>query len=237
MVAEKGECGRVMTAEDERAASATGEPLIAKKDVLEQTGISYGQFYRWKRKGLIPESWFIRKSTFTGQETFLPRELILDRIEAIKALKDDHSLEEIAEMLSPSPSKQAFTREELRAGGWFRSDVLDRYRRLTGDAGPYRVRDLFLMELMLALEREAGVDQAAIDRAVATAWQARVDLHSDGPDWTLCLLRTRGGEAVGCLAPGPEVTFDPSVDVRLRIVLQPILERTRRRLSQRPEGR
>jgi len=24
-------------------------------------GISYGQLYRWKRKGLIPESWFIRR--------------------------------------------------------------------------------------------------------------------------------------------------------------------------------
>lgn len=48
------------------------EDLISKKDLLEQTGISYGQLYRWKRKNLIPEDWFIRKSTFTGQETFSP---------------------------------------------------------------------------------------------------------------------------------------------------------------------
>lgn len=46
------------------------EDLISKKDLLELTGISYGQLYRWKRKQLIPEEWFIRKSTFTGQETF-----------------------------------------------------------------------------------------------------------------------------------------------------------------------
>jgi predicted DNA-binding transcriptional regulator AlpA len=32
------------------------EELISKKEVLELTGISYGQFYRWKREGLIPES-------------------------------------------------------------------------------------------------------------------------------------------------------------------------------------
>lgn len=48
------------------------ENLISKKEVLSQTGISYGQLYRWKRKGLIPEEWFIRRSTFTGQETFFP---------------------------------------------------------------------------------------------------------------------------------------------------------------------
>ena len=41
--------------------------LISKKEVLEKYGISYGALYRWKRIGLIPEDWFIRKSTVTGQ--------------------------------------------------------------------------------------------------------------------------------------------------------------------------
>ena len=50
------------------------EELISKKELLELTGISYGQLYRWKRKGLIPEDWFIRKSTYTGQETFFSAE-------------------------------------------------------------------------------------------------------------------------------------------------------------------
>jgi len=69
------------------------EDLIAKKDVLEQAGISYGQLYRWKRKGLIPEAWFIRKATVTGQETFFPREKILARIEQIRSLKEEQSLD------------------------------------------------------------------------------------------------------------------------------------------------
>ena len=50
------------------------EDLISKKEVLEQYGISYGALYRWKRMGLIPEAWFIRKSTTTGQETFFRRD-------------------------------------------------------------------------------------------------------------------------------------------------------------------
>ena len=56
------------------------EKLLSKKEVLEKMGISYGQLYRWKRKGLIPETWFIRRSTFTGQETFFPQEKIIARI-------------------------------------------------------------------------------------------------------------------------------------------------------------
>ncbi|MDQ0189744.1 YhbD family protein [Alicyclobacillus cycloheptanicus] len=78
--------------------------LISKKELLELTGISYGQLYRWKRKNLIPEEWFIRKSTFTGQETFFPRDQILARIERIMSMKDDHSLDEIADQFSPTPT-------------------------------------------------------------------------------------------------------------------------------------
>jgi len=54
-------CRKEGTMEDDK--------LISKKAVLEEMGISYGQLYRWKRKGLIPEAWFVRRSTFTGQET------------------------------------------------------------------------------------------------------------------------------------------------------------------------
>lgn len=52
------------------------EDLISKKEVLEKYGISYGALYRWKRMGLIPEAWFIRKSTATGQETFFRRDQV-----------------------------------------------------------------------------------------------------------------------------------------------------------------
>lgn len=48
------------------------EELISKKELLETFGISYGALYRWKRMGLIPEAWFLRRSTSTGQETFFP---------------------------------------------------------------------------------------------------------------------------------------------------------------------
>ena len=78
----------------------TSGQLISKKELLEKYKISYGALYRWKRKGLIPEDWFIKKATSTGQETFFNRDHICERIETILSLKDSLSLEEIAEQLN-----------------------------------------------------------------------------------------------------------------------------------------
>ena len=58
--------------------------------------------------GLIPEHWFIRHATYTGQETFFPRRHILERIETIQRLKDRYSLEEIADLLSPASSGRRY---------------------------------------------------------------------------------------------------------------------------------
>ena len=87
---------------------------ISKKELLQKTSISYGQLYRWKREGLIPEKWFIKQSSFTGQETVFPKENILKRINAIQALKDKYSLEELAGILSPEVTERLFTRSDLQ---------------------------------------------------------------------------------------------------------------------------
>jgi len=90
---------------------------ISKKDLLRETGISYGQLYRWKRQNLIPEEWFIKRSSYTGQETFFPKDKILERIKTIQHLKDRYSLDDLARMLSPEttginyPVDKALSRE------------------------------------------------------------------------------------------------------------------------------
>ncbi|MBO5110457.1 MAG: DUF4004 family protein [Clostridia bacterium] len=83
------------------------QDLISKKELLEIYDISYGALYRWKRKGLIPEDWFIKKSTATGQETFFPRKLICERMDLIKAQKDDISLEELSRLFSKESKNKA----------------------------------------------------------------------------------------------------------------------------------
>ena len=72
------------------------DELISKKDLLNEMSISYGQLYRWKRKKLIPEEWFIKKSVSTGQETFFPRKKIIERAQTILECKDGISLDELA---------------------------------------------------------------------------------------------------------------------------------------------
>lgn len=76
------------------------EELISKKELLKVMDISYGQLYRWKRKKLIPQEWFIKKSVSTGQETFFPREKTIQRIKDIIELKDEKSLDELADRFS-----------------------------------------------------------------------------------------------------------------------------------------
>ena len=85
-----------------------GEALISKKALLDKYKISYGALYRYKRKGLIPDDWFIKKSTVTGQETFFPEALISARMELILGMKDDILLDELAKKLSGEEMKQEF---------------------------------------------------------------------------------------------------------------------------------
>ena len=84
------------------------EALISKKELLERYNISYGALYRWKRKGLIPDEWFIKKSTVTGQETFFPEKLVCERVELIISKKEDVLLDELAKTLSGEESKNEF---------------------------------------------------------------------------------------------------------------------------------
>lgn len=82
--------------------------LISKKELLERYSISYGALYRWKRKGLIPDEWFIKKSTVTGQETFFPEKLVCERVELIISKKEDVLLDELAKTLSSEENKNEF---------------------------------------------------------------------------------------------------------------------------------
>ena len=84
------------------------EALISKKELLERYNISYGALYRWKRKGLIPDEWFIKKSTVTGQETFFPEKLVCERVELIISKKEDVLLDELAKEISGEESKNEF---------------------------------------------------------------------------------------------------------------------------------
>jgi DNA-binding transcriptional MerR regulator len=125
--------------------------LISKKELLELTGISYGQLYRWKRKNLIPEEWFIKKSTFTGQETFFPKDRILDRIEKIKNMKGDVSLDDLADMLSPNLKETVLEREKLVERNIVSKTTMDFYTQEKGEMEKFafeKILYLFVLDKM-----------------------------------------------------------------------------------------
>ena len=74
--------------------------MISKKDLLVKMNISYGQLYRWKREGLIPDEWFVKQSVPSGQETFFDENLIIPRIEQILEYKDKYQLDEMKDIFS-----------------------------------------------------------------------------------------------------------------------------------------
>jgi hypothetical protein len=80
--------------------------LISKKELLDKYSVSYGALYRWKRMGLIPEEWFIKKAAPTGQETFFDKELICARMEEIIGSKDEASLKDLAEKFNEGETKK-----------------------------------------------------------------------------------------------------------------------------------
>ncbi len=107
------------------------ENLITKKELLELTGISYGALYRWKRMKLLPDDWFIHRSTVTGHETFLPRDKALQRVREIQELKSQMSLEEIARQFQHGPSEGiSMTAAEAAAVGIAAPPVINQFLSL-----------------------------------------------------------------------------------------------------------
>lgn len=124
------------------------ENLISKKELLKLTDISYGQLYRWKRKKIIPEEWFIKKASFTGQETFFPREEILDRVQKIKNLKDDTSLDDLAQIFSNEVSNIKISCEDIIEKGIIMEDVIKIYGDFNSKASIYSFNEILYMIIL-----------------------------------------------------------------------------------------
>lgn len=135
---------------------------ISKKELLQLTGISYGQLYRWKREGLIPESWFIKKASYTGQETFFPHNKIIERIQAIQELKDKYSLEELAKILSPDACGDVYiSQNELKQVEGVEKEILDYYMQILS-LEELSYYDFILILLFHQLQKKTGINTKAL---------------------------------------------------------------------------
>jgi hypothetical protein len=209
------------------------DDLISKKELLQTTGISYGQLYRWKRKGLIPEDWFIRRSTFTGQETFFPREKILARVERIRDMKDeDISLDAIADTFSPAMvADVALTADELRASGVVSAAALDLFLEGRAETGPLLFGELLSVA---ALDRLLGEGVIGIDEGKALVeTMARGVVATQGREFELVLLRKLGYSAWLLAPAGCDLVFEPAARAVVRLPLAEVAEQLSNTLNRR----
>src|SRR5699024_8041032 len=122
------------------------EELISKKDLLIETNISYGQLYRWKRKKLIPEDWIMKKSTYTGHETFCQREKIMERIEQILNMKDGASLDDLADKFSSDiPEEMVRRKEDLLNHQILSKEIVSLYEEIFKGKEEYNFQDILYM--------------------------------------------------------------------------------------------
>lgn len=192
--------------------------LISKKELLQVAGISYGQLYRWKRKGLIPEDWFVRKSTFTGQETFFPREKMLARIDRIKNLKnEDASLDEIADAVAPNLGEVSMTLSEIRERGLVSPEAIEVFSAARPGDEPLVFGEVVSLSALDQLLRTGDVSldegRIALD-AIRDGYPA-----FEGTEADLVFVR-RMGMSTSLLVPSSaEVRFEPATRVVARLSL------------------
>lgn len=121
------------------------EELISKKELLEEMNISYGQLYRWKRKKLIPEEWFIKKSVSSGQETFFPREKVIERITLILNSKDDISLDELADKLTYNIKNIKLNKNDIIKKNIVSISIINKLEEIIDLDENYNERSLFTL--------------------------------------------------------------------------------------------
>ncbi|MCI4136108.1 YhbD family protein [Bacillus vallismortis] len=192
------------------------EQLISKKELLEITSISYGQLYRWKRKNLIPEDWFIRKSTFTGQETFFPREDILQRISMIQKMKGNLSLDEMREMLSPKINDISMTADELLHKGLISKPVLEVFSE-SREGMVFSSRELLSLYVLEGLLQSGNVSLAEAKMAAEVLKQH--DTEEIKKQTELIVLRKLGVTTCFIAAAADSILFESSVKVVERVDL------------------
>jgi DNA-binding transcriptional MerR regulator len=207
--------------------------LISKKELLEITGISYGQLYRWKRKNLIPEEWFIRKSAFTGQETFFPRQKTLARINKIVNMKDGLPLDDMADLFSPAAMETAPTPGELTRRNIVSTSTMEFFLEQQENNQEFTFASALFVFILEDLFRsgELGREEGK------SLLQVLRDNH-DRFDQNQCelLFLRKLGISICCLATAPaQLYFDSATKVVARIKIASFVEELKIRLNQEGE--
>ena len=204
--------------------------LISKKDLLQQTGISYGQLYRWKRKNLIPEDWFVRKSTFTGQETFFPRDKMLARVERILSMKDgDLSLDDIAEAVSPDLGSVSLSLSDVAERGLATTSAITIFGEIHPDADSLVFGELLSLYVLDALLATGDISLDEGKTVLATLEEQTPAF--EGSDGDLVCVRKMGVLMCALVSSNAELRFESGARVVARVNMQESVEALGARLQ------
>jgi len=204
--------------------------LISKKDILELTGISYGQLYRWKRKNLIPEEWFIKKSSFTGQETYFPKDKILDRIDKIKNMKDDLSLDDLAAVFSPNLAEILLTKQELLIKSIVSPMAMQIFEEFHGETKVFSF-DKILFAALLEKFLQSGEVSMEEGKNILETMEAHYKSF-EGKNGDVVLMR-KFGMAICLLVTSPsEIKVDKTTKLVYKLNLNMAIEEIKTKLAE-----
>lgn len=167
-------------------------------------------------KNLIPEEWFIRKSTFTGQETFFPREDILKRISIIQKMKENLSLDEMREMLSPKMKDVSMTADELLTKGLISKPALHVFSEGGADT-VFSSRDLLSLYVLEGLLQSGNVSLE--EAKMAAEVLRKYDTAEIKKQTELIILRKLGVTTCFIAAAADSILFESSVKIVERVDL------------------
>lgn len=199
-----------------------GEELIAKKELLEITNVSYGQLYRWKRKNLIPEEWFIKKASYTGQETYFPRAQILDRIEKIINMKDNVSLDDLAQMFSPKLADVFLSELEIIEKNIVTKQTLTIHKDIYGEMKKYSFEKILYI---LLLEKSLASGNVSVEESklIIETLEENYKLL-EGKNCEIIFLRKFGMAMCFLITVPNEVYVDKDAKIILRLNISQCIE-------------
>ncbi|KFX56263.1 DUF4004 family protein [Clostridium botulinum] len=203
------------------------EELISKKELLEEMKISYGQLYRWKRKKIIPEEWFIKKSVSTGQETFFPRNKIINRINKILELKDEISLDDLANQFSYNVNNIKIKRTYLTKNNIIPLNIIERFELIINvNEEIYEQSRLFTLFVFEELIKIGFLSIDEVNEITLSVLKNYKSLNTK--DSILFIKRKLGVCFYYVLSNEPEILLDNSLIELTRIRMGDILEKIKK---------
>ncbi|NFG40924.1 DUF4004 family protein [Clostridium botulinum] len=203
------------------------EELISKKELLEEMKISYGQLYRWKRKKIIPEEWFIKKSVSTGQETFFPRNKIINRINKILELKNEISLDDLANQFSYNVNNIKIKRTYLTKNNIIPLNIIERFELIINvNEEIYEQSRLFTLFVFEELIKIGFLSIDEVNEITLSVLKNYKSLNTK--DSILFIKRKLGVCFYYVLSNEPEILLDNSLIELTRIRMGDILEKIKK---------